>query len=146
MLFKMTTEDFWVQPYLIAGLSAHKYRSYYGATLPLGMGFKVNLQDEAHIFVNSTYRVPITPETGNYHLQHSIGVVGSLLKKKRPEVKVPEVTPPPPPPPADTDKDGIIDTQDKCPTVPGLAKYQGDRKSTRLNSSHEWISRMPSSA
>ena len=24
--------------------------------------------------------------------------------------------------------------------------YMGDRKSTRLNSSHEWISRMPSSA
>ena len=24
--------------------------------------------------------------------------------------------------------------------------YSGDRKSTRLNSSHEWISRMPSSA
>src|ERR1044071_3110742 len=27
-----------------------------------------------------------------------------------------------------------------------LEKYRGDRKSTRLNSSHEWISRMPSSA
>jgi outer membrane protein OmpA-like peptidoglycan-associated protein len=35
------------------------------------------------------------------------------------------VAPPPPPPPADTDKDGIIDPEDKCPTVPGLAKYQG---------------------
>jgi OOP family OmpA-OmpF porin len=123
MHFKMTTEDYWVQPYLIAGLSAHKYRSYYGATLPLGLGFKVNLQDEAHIFVNSTYRVPVTTETANYHLQHSIGIAGSLLKKKKPEVKVPEVVVAPPP--ADTDKDGIIDTQDKCPTVPGLAKYQG---------------------
>jgi len=28
----------------------------------------------------------------------------------------------------------------------GLGHYNGDRKSTRLNSSHEWISRMPSSA
>ena len=27
-----------------------------------------------------------------------------------------------------------------------LARHDGDRKSTRLNSSHEWISRMPSSA
>ena len=27
-----------------------------------------------------------------------------------------------------------------------LSKVTGDRKSTRLNSSHEWISRMPSSA
>ena len=28
----------------------------------------------------------------------------------------------------------------------GLASHALDRKSTRLNSSHEWISRMPSSA
>ena len=27
-----------------------------------------------------------------------------------------------------------------------MTLYLGDRKSTRLNSSHEWISRMPSSA
>lgn len=120
---KMTTEAYWVQPYIIAGVSAHKYRSYYGATLPLGLGFKVNLQDETHIFVNSTYRVPVTTETANYHLQHSIGVAGSLLKKKKPVVIEPPVVVVPPP--ADTDKDGIIDTQDKCPTVPGLAKYQG---------------------
>jgi OOP family OmpA-OmpF porin len=31
----------------------------------------------------------------------------------------------PPPPPVDTDKDGIIDSVDKCPTVPGIPKYNG---------------------
>jgi outer membrane protein OmpA-like peptidoglycan-associated protein len=87
------------------------------------MGLKVNLDNDAHIVVSSTYRVPVTTETSNYHLQHSIGVVSRLIKPKKPVVKA--VEPPPPPPPADTDKDGIIDTQDKCPTVPGLAKYQG---------------------
>lgn len=122
MHFKMTTEEYWVQPSLIAGLSVHKYLSYYGASLPMGLGLKINLLDEAHLLLSSTYRVPVTTETSNYHFQHSIGIVGSLLKKKKPEVKVPEVVPTPP---ADTDKDGIIDTQDKCPTVPGLAKYQG---------------------
>jgi outer membrane protein OmpA-like peptidoglycan-associated protein len=39
------------------------------------------------------------------------------------------VPPPPPPPPApvitDRDGDGIADVNDKCPDVPGLAKYQG---------------------
>ena len=34
-----------------------------------------------------------------------------------------------------------VDTANKSLTV-----ERGDRKSTRLNSSHEWISRMPSSA
>jgi len=116
---KMTTEKYWVQPYIIAGVGAHKYRSYYGAFLPVGLGLKVNFLDEAHLFVTSTYRVPITNETANYHLQHSIGIAGRLGKKK--EVK--QVEPPKPPP--DTDGDGIIDSLDKCPTVPGLAKYEG---------------------
>ena len=38
------------------------------------------------------------------------------------------VAEPPPPPPVvekDTDGDGILDKNDKCPTVKGLAKYQG---------------------
>lgn len=33
--------------------------------------------------------------------------------------------PPLPPPPKDTDGDGIIDENDKCPTLPGVIKYQG---------------------
>ena len=116
---KMTTEKYWVQPYLIAGVGAHKYRGYYGAFLPAGLGLKVNLFDEAHFFVTSTYRVPVTTQTANYHLQHSIGFAGRLGKKKEPEVLAP------PRPPADTDGDGIIDSLDKCPTVKGVEKYQG---------------------
>jgi outer membrane protein OmpA-like peptidoglycan-associated protein len=38
-------------------------------------------------------------------------------KKPEAPVKAPE-PPPPPPPPPDTDGDGIIDPEDKCPTVP----------------------------
>jgi outer membrane protein OmpA-like peptidoglycan-associated protein len=119
---KMTTEKYWVQPYIIAGVGAHKYRSYYGAFLPLGLGMKVNFFDEAHLFVTSTYRVPVTNETANYHLQHNIGIAGRIGKKKEPKVIPP---PPPPPPPADTDGDGITDDKDKCPAVKGVAKYDG---------------------
>jgi OmpA-OmpF porin, OOP family len=115
---KLTNENYWVQPYLIAGMGAHKYRSYYGAFLPLGVGFKINFFDEAALFMNSTYRVPVTTETANYHFQHSLGIAGAIGKKKEPPVIVP-------PPPPDTDGDGIIDPDDKCPTVPGIAKYQG---------------------
>jgi len=39
---------------------------------------------------------------------------------------VPYVAPPPPPPaPSDRDNDGITDPNDKCPDVPGIAKYDG---------------------
>ena len=74
-----------------------------------------------HLFLLSTYRVPISTETANYHFQHSLGLAARIGKKKVPVV----VVPPPPPPPKDTDGDGIIDDLDKCPTVFGLAKYDG---------------------
>jgi OmpA-OmpF porin, OOP family len=118
---KLTTEKYWVQPYLIAGVGAHKYGSYYGAFAPLGLGLKVNFFDEAHFFVTSQYRVPITTETANYHFQHSIGIAGVIGKKKEPKI----IPPPPPPPPVDTDGDGITDDKDKCPTVPGVLRYEG---------------------
>jgi len=117
---KMTGEKFWLNPYLTLGVGAHKYRSYYGAFMPLGVGLKINLLDEAHMFITSTYRVPLTTETANYHFQHSIGFAGRLGKKK----EAPKVIEPPKPP-SDRDGDGIIDDEDKCPDVKGLAKYQG---------------------
>ena len=58
----------------------------------------------------------------------------------------------------DTDGDGVADVRDVLHTgygvrvafhghdLHGLTPGPEDRKSTRLNSSHEWISRMPSSA
>jgi outer membrane protein OmpA-like peptidoglycan-associated protein len=117
---KMTTENYWVQPYISVGVGAHKYRSYYGAFLPLGLGLKVNMFDDAHLFITTNYRVPITTETANYHLQHAIGIAGRIGKKKMPPAIIE-----PPKPPADTDGDGIIDSLDKCPTVKGFAKYDG---------------------
>ena len=121
MNFKMTTEKYWIQPYITAGIGAHKYGVFYGAFLPIGLGLKINFLDEAHLFINSTYRVPVTTETANYHFQNSIGIAGRIGKKKEPKI----VPPPPPPPPVDTDGDGIFDDKDKCPTVRGVIKYDG---------------------
>src|SRR5258705_12840581 len=138
---KMTTEKYWVQPYIIAGVGGHKYKYFYGAFLPVGLGMKFNFWDEVHLFVTSTYRVPITLETSNYHLQHSIGIAGAL-KKKAPKVipvldrdkdGVPDnidACPDDPGPAAlqgcpDRDGDGILDKDDKCPDVKGVARYQG---------------------
>lgn len=42
-----------------------------------------------------------------------------------PIVPEPPVVVAPPPAPADTDGDGVTDDMDKCPTVAGLAKYNG---------------------
>ena len=47
----MFDESYWVTPYVSAGVGASKYKGYYGAFIPLGVGFKVNLFDEAAVFI-----------------------------------------------------------------------------------------------
>ncbi|RYZ15405.1 MAG: OmpA family protein, partial [Sphingobacteriales bacterium] len=96
--------------------------AYFGAFIPTGVGLRINLLDDAHLFVTSQYRIPVTKETVNYHFLNSIGIAGRIGNKKEPALKP---LPPAPEPPADTDKDGIIDSLDKCPTIAGLAKYEG---------------------
>jgi OmpA-OmpF porin, OOP family len=118
--FKMVSEKYWVQPYLLAGLGAQMYGgSYFGAFMPTGLGMKLNLFDDAHLFVTAQYRIPVTKGSVEYHFFNQFGIAGRIGKKKEPVAKVV------PPLPVDTDNDGIIDSLDKCPTVPGLTKYEG---------------------
>lgn len=118
--FKMVSEKYWVQPYLLAGLGAQMYSgSYFGAFMPTGVGMKLNLFDDAHVFVTAQYRIPVTKGSVEYHFFNQFGIAGRIGKKKEPVAKVV------PPLPVDTDNDGIIDSLDKCPTVPGLTKYEG---------------------
>jgi OmpA-OmpF porin, OOP family len=78
--FKLFSEKYWVTPYASLGAGISKYGPYYGAFIPMGMGLKVNLFDEAHIFFNSQYRIPVTPTTAGYHFMHSIGIAGIIGK------------------------------------------------------------------
>jgi outer membrane protein OmpA-like peptidoglycan-associated protein len=120
--FKMVSDKYWLQPYLIGGIGAQKYSVYYGAYIPLGVGLNINFFNEGRLFINSTYRTPVTTESASYHFMHAFGIAGRIGKKP---VYIPPPPPPPPPAPKDSDNDGIIDENDKCPTVPGMAKYQG---------------------
>lgn len=78
----MTTDEFYVQPYLMVGVGVHKFGPHYGAFLPAGLGLKLNIFEEANIFVTTSYRVPVTNETANYHFQHAIGIATPISKKK----------------------------------------------------------------
>src|SRR5215213_1898071 len=77
---KLLSEAFWVTPYLNVGIGASKYRSYYGAFVPLGLGLKVNFFDKEHLFFSTQYRVPVTTETAKYHLMYGIGIAGVIGK------------------------------------------------------------------
>ncbi|MBX3242534.1 MAG: OmpA family protein [Chitinophagaceae bacterium] len=116
---KLLSDKYWVSPYLTAGIGGSQWNGYWGAYVPLGVGLQINLLDQAYININAQYRAAVTSSTAANHLFYSFGVAGSLFEKKEPKVI------PPPPPPPDTDNDGIVDSLDACPTVAGLAQFNG---------------------
>jgi OmpA-OmpF porin, OOP family len=120
---KLTSDEYFISPFLTAGIGGSKYKGYYAAFAPVGLGLQINLFDDAFILLNSQYRVPIT-ENAAYHLYHSFGIAGNIGKPK-----VPVIAPLPPPPvveaPKDRDGDGVVDSLDTCPDVAGIASLQG---------------------
>lgn len=72
-------------------------------------------------YIHGVHDVSLDPAAHtayNQAVQGTFNVKLGRLTKPAPKVVVV-------PPPVDTDNDGIIDELDKCPTVPGLAKYDG---------------------
>lgn len=79
---KLFTDKYWVTPYMIAGVGASKYKAYYGAFIPLGGGFNVNLFEGTALFVTTQYRIPVTAENNNYHFTYSLGIAGTIGKNR----------------------------------------------------------------
>jgi OOP family OmpA-OmpF porin len=78
---KLVTDKYWCSPFFTLGVGTSKYKGYFGAFIPTGVGLQINLFDEAYILLNSQYRIPVTENVG-YHLYHSIGIVGNIKRKK----------------------------------------------------------------
>ena len=122
--FKLLSEKYWVDPYLTAGFGASNFNgNSFFANDDLGAGFEINIGKGAFVYLEAAYKFKLLGDSKN-NLNYSIGYVAALPKK------VVAVKPAPLPPPApvvekDTDGDGIVDSKDKCPTVAGVAKYNG---------------------
>ncbi len=123
--FKLLPDNYFMVPYLHTGVGVSMLGgNYFGAFIPAGGGFQFNLGGGNFLNLQWLYNLKVTDNT-NYHFQYSLGFAAPLNAKKAVELA------PPPPPPApvevekDTDGDGIVDSKDKCPTVAGLAKYDG---------------------
>jgi hypothetical protein len=79
---KMFSNQYWVSPYLQLGVGVSKFKGYWGAFIPAGVGMQLNLFDEAFMLVNAQYRIPVTESTSNHHFFYSIGLAGIIGKKK----------------------------------------------------------------
>lgn len=113
-----------INPFLTAGIGAFYSRKDFGALVPLGVGIKFNLNDQAYIIPSAQYRLGITDNATN-HLQYSISFLQPLTHAKVAEPTLPVVTVPVVEAPKDGDGDGITDDRDACPTAAGPASLNG---------------------
>jgi len=121
--FKMLSDDYKVVPYVTLGIGVGVAANvYYTAYAPAGFGLQIKANKGSFININSTYRAEMSQLT-KAHFSHGVSYSMPLNFKEKKAIVLPP--PPPPPAPADTDNDGVIDEKDKCPTVAGLAKYNG---------------------
>ncbi len=118
---KMFTDKYVFTPYISVGIGGSMYNEKFGAILPIGGGFKFNIFNEAAVFIQSQYRMPVSTQNNDYHFFNSIGIAGIIGKKREAPVTIVEI----PQAPKDTDGDGITDDVDQCVTVAGVAKYNG---------------------
>lgn len=79
--FNLLNNRYMVTPYAVAGVGASKFKSYYGAFMPLGLGVKVNFFNEAAFFLNGKYHLPVNDGTINPHFVLSLGIAGIISRK-----------------------------------------------------------------
>jgi len=113
------------QPFLAAGVGASLYKQHIGAYGLIGPGIELNYRD-AYFLFSAQYRPSFTSSL-NSHYFYSIGIAGYLgeNKKKKSVVKQAPFITAPRPIATDRDKDGILDSLDRCPDVPGILAFHG---------------------
>ena len=125
--YSILPRDRWiVSPYLFAGINASYHDIFFGADIPLGVGLNIGLTKSRDLSLNieSAYKVSATDHDVN-HLQHSVGFVYWF----KPGYRAPKAGTPDTlamaPQPQDSDNDGIEDSEDACPTIAGMAQFNG---------------------
>ncbi|MEO5889700.1 MAG: OmpA family protein [Ferruginibacter sp.] len=124
---KLRTYPAILNPFIDAGIGGSIYDNHYGAFIPFGVGLQVKVNARAFVLLNAQYRMPLT-QTEDHHFFYSAGVAGNIGKAKATKKKARQAIQMPSSgtlPPRDIDGDGILDSLDRCPIVPGFSKYNG---------------------
>ena len=116
---KLVSDKYWFNPFLTVGVGASKFKGYFGAFIPTGLGIQIRVVENTFLLLNTQYRIPVS-ENVAYHFYHGFGIAQSFVKAKDPVVALPPV-----PVILDRDNDGVLDADDKCPDVAGLANLMG---------------------
>jgi outer membrane protein OmpA-like peptidoglycan-associated protein len=113
-----------VSPYLTSGISLSNRQSLTGFDLPFGAGMNVKLTQSVFVNLESLYKMPLSTSIQK-HLFHSLGLVYWWGEKKVRQEEIPKVQQPLAIIIQDKDNDGVPDTDDKCPDVPGKKTMYG---------------------
>lgn len=112
-------------PYILVGAGWSQYNNHYALYAPLGAGVQINLTPDIFLLLNTQYRMRVS-SLQHEHFYYSIGIAGSISRKK---IAKPQPQQAPIPivkrVQLDSDGDGIIDSLDACPQVPGVVRYKG---------------------
>ncbi|MBC7650948.1 MAG: OmpA family protein [Deinococcales bacterium] len=125
--FKLLTDNYFLVPYITVGIGGSMYKgTYFMANTIGGVGLQFKLGEGSFINLQSSYKVGIS-EYAKDNLNYTLGFASPLVDKKVTPIVAPPAAPiiVAPVQEADTDNDGIVDSKDKCPTVAGVAKYEG---------------------
>jgi len=111
----------WIQPFVLLGIQGLGYNGKGYFLIPFGGGLEFRYKN-IFLTLNAEYNLSLSENLNNYS-QYSIiisGIVGSKNKKRPTKsnetFKLISI---------DTDGDGIIDSEDSCREVPGIAKFNG---------------------
>lgn len=111
------------QPFLISGLGFSHHKNVAGSYLLAGPGVEWNYKG-VYFLLSARYQLGLGTSLNN-HFYYSLGVAGLLTKPRKQKIPVRPAVAVQPQAPADADRDGIVDSADACPALPGLAQFNG---------------------
>lgn len=111
-------------PFVQVGAGVSVYKQYWGAFVPVGAGVQADISKRTFLLANAQYRLPLSI-TQDHHFFYSLGIAGVIGKSKQPKKAPGRIEALLRDTPKDTDGDGIVDSLDKCVTIPGVAAYSG---------------------
>lgn len=112
-MYKFRKPEKQFRPYALAGagIVVENYDSS-NVQFPIGGGFDIRVAPGAYVSWQSEVRFSLAENRNNFN--HSVGFKYMFGAKKAE-----------PAPPLDTDEDGIVDSLDMCPLIPGLMVFKG---------------------
>ena len=115
--FQYYSEKSFIIPYAIVGVGGvmEDFKEL-DFQIPLGIGFNIKLWKFALFNVQGEFRKSLTDGRDNLHYGAGLGfIIGAVPKEEIPE----------PLGGLDADQDGILDKDDACPEIAGLAAFSG---------------------